>query len=97
MSNTLKVVVTVIVVLIIALALYFWYAAAHSNNAANRSADVSAPFSSGTSNMAMLPGGASNSDAALTQDTAAIDAQMNGLASDNANTNTSLNDQPLSQ
>ena len=34
------------------------------------------------------------SDAALSQDTAAVDAQMQGLSSDSANVNSSLNDQP---
>lgn len=37
------------------------------------------------------------SDAAITQDTAAIDAQMQGLSQDNSNVNSSLNDQPVTQ
>jgi hypothetical protein len=35
------------------------------------------------------------SDAAITQDTAAIDAQMQGLNSDSANVDSSLNDQSV--
>lgn len=34
------------------------------------------------------------SDAAIEQDTAAVDAQMQGLSTDSANVNSSLNDQP---
>ena len=37
------------------------------------------------------------SDAALTQDTAAIDAQMQGLGSDSANVDSSLNDKQTAQ
>ena len=37
------------------------------------------------------------SDAAITQDTAAIDAQMQGLSSDNANVDSSLSDKPTAQ
>jgi hypothetical protein len=37
------------------------------------------------------------SDAALTQDTAAIDAQMSGLSSDSSSMDQSFNDQPTAQ
>ena len=37
------------------------------------------------------------SDAALTQDTAAIDAQMQGLNSDNANVDSSMSDKAVTQ
>lgn len=37
------------------------------------------------------------SDQALVQDTAAIDAQMQGLGSDNTSSSGSLNDKPVSQ
>ncbi len=37
------------------------------------------------------------SDAAITQDTAAVDAQMQGLTSDSANVDSSLNDKQTAQ
>lgn len=37
------------------------------------------------------------SDPAIAQDTAAIDAQMQGLSSDSANVDSSMNDQPVQQ
>ncbi|HWB34296.1 MAG TPA: hypothetical protein VG753_03195 [Candidatus Paceibacterota bacterium] len=38
-----------------------------------------------------------DSDAAIAQDSAAVDAQMQGLGSDQSNVNSSLNDQPTQQ
>ena len=37
------------------------------------------------------------SDAAITQDTAAVDAQMQGLTTDSTNIDSSLNDKPVTQ
>src|SRR5665213_726819 len=44
-----------------------------------------------------MSGQSDTSDAAFTQDEAAIDTQMQGLNSDNTNVNSSLSDQPVQQ
>jgi hypothetical protein len=57
----------------------------------------SATGNTASNTAAALPGGSSDSDAALNSDAAAIDTQMSGLNADNANLNTSMNDQPITQ
>jgi hypothetical protein len=44
-----------------------------------------------------LPTQGDTSDAALVQDSAAVDAQIKSLSSDQANLDSSLNDKPVSQ
>ena len=110
MTTTGKIILGVIVaIIIIGGAGYYWYSSMHSvsnaavtatttdqNSTAQNTASAPAGGTSGT-NVNALPSGSSNSDAALTQDTAAIDAQMGGLNTDNASANQSVNDQPITQ
>lgn len=103
MTTTGKVLVGIIVVLIIAGGAYYWYAQTHNPaTAAVQEAstpDAMAGMDMSTSSMQKsdLPSGTGTSDTSLNQDTAAIDAQMNGLDSDNSDVNSSINDQPVSQ
>jgi len=89
MSSTAKVVWVIVILAIIAGA-YYWYTQSQGGTMAPMQMATTSPMT-GTSS-------ASNSDtsnAALVQDTAAIDSQMSGLNSDNTNMNSS--DQPVSQ
>ncbi len=79
MSTTLKIVIGVVVVIILAGGGY-WYWSSHQ---AQPAASVDASMNDdGT-----LPSGSDTSDASLDQDSAAIDAQMQGLDSDSASAN----------
>jgi hypothetical protein len=97
MSNTTKIVTAVIVVIIIAGGGYYWYTHMPSEMGMASSADQNGTASGTAAAVASLPGGSSDSDAALNSDTAAIDSQMSGLSSDNTNVSSSINDQPVSQ
>ena len=90
MSSTGKLVIGVIVVVLIGLG--FWYYSANKGGTA-----PAAPGSSASpSDAGVLPTSASdNSDAALNQDTAAVDTQLNGLNSDSATVDSSINDKPV--
>ena len=111
MTTTGKIILGVIVaVIIIGGAGYYWYTSMQSvpstavtaatttdqNSVTQNTASAPAGGTSGT-NANALPSGSSNTDASLNQDTAAIDAQMSGLSTDNASANQSVNDQPITQ
>jgi uncharacterized protein HemX len=81
MSQNTKVAVAVVVVLVLAGGAYYWYQ--HSMNSAPAATFVNTP--------ATLPSGTNTSDQSLQQDTAAIDAQMKGLSTDQATVNSSVN------
>lgn len=96
MSTTAKTVIAVVVVIVL-IGLGYWYVHTYGVNGANTGSNGAAAAGifnhTGSTANAQLPGGSSDSDAALNQDTAAIDAQMNGLSSDNANVTSATNDQ----
>ena len=96
MSNATKTVAAVIVLIIVAGGGYYVYTHTPSQTGSNVSSGTPGMAATNTA-VASLPGGSSNSDAALNSDTTAIDTQMSGLNTDNANTNSSLNDQAISQ
>jgi uncharacterized protein (UPF0333 family) len=99
MNTTGKVIIGVIVVLVIAGGAYYWYSHMQSESSAAMTASSTTAMMTGSAAAANnpLPSGTSTSDSSLNQDTAAIDAQMNGLDSDNTQTSASMNDQPVSQ
>ena len=84
MNTTGKVIVGILVLLVVLGGVY--YAVKHNNSKVTQ-----------TPQTLDLPGGESNSDEALQQDTATIDTQLNALSSDTAEVHQSLNDQPLAQ
>jgi hypothetical protein len=113
MSTTGKVVLGIVVLVIVLGGGYYYYAhskmATVGMNATSTSMDGMAmdgmaSASAATAGMqataaanTSLPGGSSDSDAALDQDASSIDTQMSGLNSDNANESQSLNNQSASQ
>jgi flagellar basal body-associated protein FliL len=108
MNSTGKIVAGIIVLIIVVAGAFYWFMHSKSGTPSFTASSTSmtattsntASAQSGTidaAGAAALPGGTSDSDAALQQDTAAIDAQMGGLNTDNTNTSASLNDQPISQ
>lgn len=92
MSSNAKIWIGVVVVIVLVLLGWYWYS---QNNAGTTSQTPSGQTSTNTTNGS--PSGSATSDAALNQDSAAIDTQMSGLDSDNASMNQSFNDQPVSQ
>ena len=108
MSKTSKIVLWVIVVIVV-IGGIVWFVMGQ-NSAAPAGQGYSAPTSqnnpasptSPTSATGNTSGGlstapADNSNAALSQDLASIDAQMTGLTSDSASIDQGLNDQPVAQ
>lgn len=82
MSQNAKIATAVVVVLVLAAAGYYWY---HSM----KPADAGDVFTNASTT---LPSGTSTTDNSLEQDTAAIDAQLKGLSSDQATVNSSVNE-----
>jgi hypothetical protein len=94
MDTTGKIIVWVVVILIILGGLFYWYEYMHTPKVSTSMTATSSamlPSAAATAAANPLPAGTSTSDAALSQDTAAIDAQMNGLDSDNTNMTSSVN------
>ncbi len=91
MTTPAKVILGIIIVLLIALgAYYFSQNGAPIGEMNGNPSDTSQTGASATnSNDA--------SDAALVKDSAAIDAQLNGLSSDSAAVDAGLNDSPIAQ
>ena len=82
MSQNTKVAVAVVVVIVLAGAAYYWYQNPMSQQ-------DSGDFSNASTT---LPSGDSTTDESLQQDTAAIDAQLNGLTSDQATVDSSVDE-----
>ena len=81
-----------------------WYSGWLGNRGTMSAQTTSTPAAATTTQQAAVPQpedgmAATNdaSDAAITQDTAAVDAQMQGLTTDSANVDSSLNDQQTAQ
>ena len=99
MSKTVKIIVWVVVVIIAGGGIWWWMASQNSalpvvNNtpASGAAAATSTPNSAPSSS---YPQGAS--DQSINQDMTSLDAQINGLSSDNASVTQSLSDQPVQQ
>lgn len=102
MTTTGKVLVGIIVLIIVAGGAYYWYAQTHNPataavQVATTTSDSAQEANTLVSNTPVLPSGSGTSDASLSQDTAALDAQMSGLSADTASANQSVNDKPISQ
>ena len=85
--NRTKVIWAVVIIVVLLVAGYFLFAK-HALSPTNDMGLKPAPAA---------PSGTSTSDAALQQDAAAIDAQINGFSDDTATVDGSLNDTPVSQ
>jgi uncharacterized protein HemX len=81
MSQNEKVSIAVVIVLVLAGLGYYWYQ--HTTATSSEETFVNTP--------ATLPSGSDTSDQGLQQDTAAIDAQMTGLSSDQETLNSQVN------
>ncbi len=98
-----KWIIGIIIILLLAGAL--WYSGILSSlGMMSSQTPTSTPIAATTTPQALVPQpengmAATNdaSDAALAQDTAAIDAQMQGLSSDSANVDSSMNDKETAQ
>ena len=92
MNTTGKVIVGIIVVIVIAAGGYYWYSSMHTNANVTQTNSTTGTASETVSGAAVspLPAGSNTSDTALTQDTAAIDAQMNTLNTDNTQASQSV-------
>jgi uncharacterized protein HemX len=99
MSTTGKVVTGIVVALIVFGAGYYWYSQSNANAVATGTA-ASEPITAQTQSGSLMQSTSSaqplpkTSDAALAQDSAAIDAQMNSLDSDTTSVNQSLSANP---
>lgn len=87
MSQNAKVGVVVAVVLVLAAAGFYWYQQKHAVN-------DEGVFTNATTT---LPSGMSTTDKGLEQDAAAIDVQLKGLSSDQANVNSSVEESAKTQ
>lgn len=84
----------IVVVAVIAGAALWWY---WSHGVAHAPASGGEAASSTGASATTLPLGSATDNAALNADLNAVDSQMNGFSSDNANVNGSLSDQPVQQ
>jgi hypothetical protein len=82
-------------VVIIVIALGVWYFWSGSNNAPV--SQTSTAPSSATTGTQTTPASGGTSNAALNQQSASIDAQLQGASSDSASVDQSLNDKPVTQ
>lgn len=91
MTTTAKVVLGIIIVILIALGAYYFSQQGPSGTM--NGSPATETQTQGGAQSATNPSDAS--DAALIKDSAAIDAQINGFASDNATVDSGLNDKPV--
>lgn len=82
MSRNAKIAIAVVAVLVLAAAGYYWYHGMQPKDAGDVFTNASTT----------LPSGTSTTDDSLQQDTAAIDAQLKGLSSDQATVDSSVNE-----
>ncbi len=92
MSQTNKVIVGVAVLAVVAGGAYYWFAL-HGKTDSMANQEKGSYMNQGPATVTTLPSGSDTSDAALQQDSAAIDAQMKGLDSDSANVDQSVSQQ----
>lgn len=95
MSKTSKIVLWVVIAVIVA-AVIVWFVVPRNSTAPGvQNVPVAGAPGNAPSGLTTAP--TDTSDAALNQDLANIDAQLNGLASDSASIDQGLNDQPIPQ
>lgn len=98
MSNTTKATVAVVALVVILAGGYWFVSSQTAPEATTVVATTPNPVSvSSTSGASTLPSGTQTSNQALGQDLSAIDTQLSGLNSDNANVSQSVNDQQVPQ
>ncbi len=90
MSKSSKFIVWIVIAAIVVVGIILIINSNQSNQPAGTSAGISGNVSGQTSPT-------DTSDAALNQDLSSLDNQLNGLSSDSASINQSLNDQPVTQ
>ena len=83
--STGKLIWAVVIVILLGAAYWYW--------SSGKGAVVTPPNGSGTS----MSSPSDTSDAALDQDTAAVDAQLSAAAADSTSADNSLNDKPVTQ
>jgi len=88
MSQGAKIITGFVVVVIVLGGLYYWYSSQHASSSTTGTAQT-VPDTETTT----LPTGSSTSDTSLNQDLNSIDTQIQGVSSDNANVNDSVNAQ----
>jgi hypothetical protein len=97
MSTTSKVVITLVVLVIAIVGSWLYFSGAPDMSTTSITASTSDTALQNSNQTATSSVTSNGSNTSVAQDTAAIDAQMNGLNSDSASTNQSLNDKPVQQ
>ncbi len=102
MSKTGKIILWVVLaVIVVGGGIWWWMASQAGTTPAamynNTGATVASSSTSGTSATASTSYPQGDSDQSINQDMASVNAQMNGLSSDNASVTQSMNDQPVQQ
>ena len=91
MTSTGKVILWVVVIILVGAGAWWYFSKGGSMQ------PQGADQASNTANGQASPAALDTSDAALVNDTTAIDAQMQGLQTDTANVDSSLNDKAIPQ
>ena len=101
MSKTGKIILWIVVVVIVVGGVWWWMASRNGSPAAvlmsNNNNNVGMTTSSTVSGNQSTSYPQGDSDQSINQDITNLNAQMNGLSSDNASVTQSLNDQPVQQ
>jgi cytoskeletal protein RodZ len=96
MSKTGKIILWIIIAVIVIGGIWWWIASQNTVSAPTTAINTTTGTSNAsTSASSTYPAG--NSNQAITQDLASVDAQLSGLNSDNASVTQSMNDQPVQQ
>lgn len=95
MSTTGKVILWIVVAVIVVGGIWWWAASQNSGAPAVTATNGGgSPAASSTASTSYPQG---DSDQSINQDMASVNAQLNGLSSDNASITQSMNDQPVQQ
>lgn len=101
MSKTGKIVLGVVIALLVVGGVWWWIdmqsgvpSAAPGAGTGGTSTAVNSPAATSTASTSYPSG---DSDQSIDQDMTSLNAQMNGLSSDNASVTQSMNDQPVQQ
>jgi len=98
MSKTGTIILWVVIAVIVIGGIWWWIAASQSGTpAATSNSYGNTTPTTGASTTASSPYPQGDSDQSINQDMTSLNAQVNGLNSDNANVTQSMNDQPVQQ
>lgn len=102
MSKTGKILLGVVVALLVAGGVWWWFDTQYGGVPTATAPNVNGTPAAGTSSAAVSPAPSSSypqgdSDQSIEQDMTSLNAQLNGLNSDNASVTQSMNDQPVPQ